>query len=132
MGQISSNNIMVRNPAAAPSESPLATRCAEGALAATLMAWPSQALYRLASTSKDAKYCPRRLKVALKLKLEDEKTMDQLRKESADAWKSADVAKAKQEAAQKLVINLQDELAGLKLNTKELKGKEVGAVRQLQ
>jgi hypothetical protein len=73
-----------------------------------------------------------RLKVALKLKLEDDKTLDDMREEVQAAWKSADLSKEKEKAAQKLVLSLQDELGELKMKTKEMKSHEVDKAMQIE
>ena len=73
-----------------------------------------------------------RLKVALKLKLEDDKTLGDMREEVQSAWKAADLSKEKETAAQKLVLSLQDELGELKMKTKEMKSHEVDKSMQIE
>jgi hypothetical protein len=66
-----------------------------------------------------------RLKLALRLKTEDEKTMAQLRNEAVEAWEAASEAKERESAAQELINALQDELSSLKGKKRELKSKEM-------
>merc|ERR1719390_190605 len=66
-----------------------------------------------------------RLKLALRLKTADEKTMAQLRHEAADAWEAATEAKEREGAAQELINALQDELSALKGKKREAKSAEM-------